>query len=260
MNRFSLLLICTLVALCSLTAAVGEIPGRTAEDLELEKFLLTAEVVKSEEIGQGISKPKRLTLRRGDKVQRACFKTIDQVGNGTIYSRGFEADFSDRYTYEVAAYRVDRVLGMRLVPVAVVREIDGVTGSVQAWVEDTVDMQELMDLGQAPTALKQFQAETGWMLILDALIYNTDRNPTNILVKKNGSGMFLIDHSRSFRLHGRLPAWAAKGIDTVPDGARERLSALDLESLLADLEEIIGKNRTVAVDKRRKRLLKQLEG
>ena len=260
MKRIPVLICCLAAALAPSSAAAAEPPGRTSLDLEMEQFLLTAEVVQTEEIGQGLSKPKRLTLQQGGRILRACFKTVDEVGTGISYSIGFEADYADRFIYEVAAYRVDRLLGMNLVPVVVVREIDGVAGSLQLWIEDAVDLKRLVQLGQGAKAMKQFEVESQWMQILDALIYNTDRNPTNILVLKNGKGIYFIDHSRSFRLYRKLPPWTAKGLQAFPDDAEDRLLKMDKDALLGELEELLGKNRVLAVDKRRLKLLALMGG
>lgn len=260
MYRLIVLMFCAAAALApSIAEEVGE-PGRSTHDLEQEAFLSTADVMKVEEIGKGITKPKRLTLAQGGKLLRASFKTVNETTNELSRNRSFEQEFSDRFVYEVAAYRIDRLLGMDLVPVAVIREIDGVQGVVQLWIEDAVDMQHLLELGQAAKALRQFEVEQNWMQILDALIYNTDRNPTNILVLKNGQGMYLIDHSRSFRLNARLPAWTAKGFEGQPEDAVQRLQAVDEARLLGELEELLGRRRALAVEKRRRKLVKLLGG
>ena len=49
--------------------------------------------------------------------------------------------FADKFQHEVAAYRLDRMLGLNVVPVSVLRNLDGEMGSVQAYVEDAVDQQ-----------------------------------------------------------------------------------------------------------------------
>ena len=70
------------------------------------------------------------------------------------------------------------------------------------------------------TTLERAQAEPGakvgdfdllverltLMYVLDAMIYNVDRNPTNVLVGKEDPDVFHpIDHSRAFSIASRKP-------------------------------------------------------
>ena len=114
-------------------------------DRELEEFLRTADVVEMVDVGEGITRPRRATLRQGDRLCRALFKTVDFTSTDIHYTNRLEQVFTDRYVYEVAAYRIDRLLGIGLVPVTVLRTIDGEVGSLQHWIEGSVKMQDAID-------------------------------------------------------------------------------------------------------------------
>ncbi len=258
-----LLALVLLLAVPSATYA-GQEPasGRTAADLSMEDFLLHAEVIKIEDVGEGITRPKRLTLKRGEEVHRAIFKTIDQVIDGTVVTKHVEQGFSDRYAYEVAAYRLDRLAGLGLVPVTVVRTVGQETGSVQLWIEDVVTFQHAVDSDSSEVQNFDLLVERlGLMYVLDSLIYNVDRNFGNILVNLDHDIFHPIDHSRAFRLVEKPPPSTRGKADTlsVPSDITERLRAIDVETLTDLVGDLLEKAQVRAILKRRDRLVKMLD-
>lgn len=261
----------TLVASCFLLAALlltgtalaaeSDASGRSAEDLAMEDFLLHAEIIKIEDIGEGITKPRRLTLRRGEEEHRAIFKTIDQEIEGEVYTKKLERDFSDKYHYEVAAYRLDRLTGIGLVPVTVIRTVDGETGSVQLWIEDVITFEEAVQDESAEIENFDLLVERlGLMYVLDALIYNVDRNFGNILVNLDQDRFYPIDHSRAFRLSRKPPPSTRGKSDElkVPEAVEQKLRAIDIEMLEHQVGELLEENQVQAILARRDRLVKML--
>jgi hypothetical protein len=94
-------------------------------DMELEEFLATAEVTDKKYIGTGVTRPMKVTLKKGEKTINTVFKTID---TNPLTRKDYNE--SDRYLYDVAAYRLDRMLDLQMVPAAVIRKIDGKEGVV----------------------------------------------------------------------------------------------------------------------------------
>jgi hypothetical protein len=78
------------------------------------------------------------------------------------------------YMREVAVFRVDRLLDFRLVPVTVMRTIDGEEGSVQRWVE----------IGGWLTG--HLKADAARMAVLDYILANTDRHVFNNRTQEEG--------------------------------------------------------------------------
>ena len=103
---------------------------QTAEAREV--FLQKAEVVGAKQLGKGITKPWRLTLRQGDVVQDAAFQDVDAHKEEARFRSGrSERDFRDFYGYNIAAYRLARLLGYEdLVPVSVERVWKGRLGAL----------------------------------------------------------------------------------------------------------------------------------
>lgn len=251
-----------LIMISGAAHAGGDTHGRSPSDLEMEDFLLHAEIVEIEDVGVGITKPKRLTLERDGERHRAIFKNIDVATDGISLADRVERNFSDRYAYEVAAYRLDRLAGIGLVPVTVVRSVEGEVGSVQLWIENVITLHDAMQDPNVQVSNSELLVQRlGLMYVLDALIYNVDRNYGNVLVDLERDVFHPIDHSRSFRLSPKPPKSNQGTTDALalPERVNRRLRAFDLETLRALVGDLLEDKQVRAVIKRRDRLVKMLD-
>jgi len=256
------LLALALLAAAPAALAAEEAFGRSPADLAMEDFLRQAEIVEIEDVGVGITQPKRLTLKRGDEEHRAIFKNVDVEIDGPVRVDRWERDFSDKYAYEVAAYRLDRLAGIGLVPVTVEREVAGETGSVQLWIEDVITLEEAVSDPNAQVENYDLLVERlGLMYVLDALIYNVDRNFGNVLVDLDRDVFHPIDHSRAFRLSPKPPPSVQGKTDglAISEAVDQRLRALDLETLQNLIGDLLEDKQVRAIIKRRDRLVKILD-
>jgi len=233
-----------------------EVEAVQLTDEQIEAILKNAEVVKVEDIGTGITRPQRVTLKANGKTRRAAFKTIDMERLDPVrFKDRTEMTFSDRYVYELAAYRLDRLLGMNVVPVTVERTIDGTPGSLQDWVENSIDERKRILEKLEPYDVTKVQEQRRLMNVFDVLLYNTDRNQTNMLYTPGDWKLHLIDHSRSFRLDtGRPPALKDVPIE-VPDDLQPRLVALNEEQLKEAMKGLLSNAQIHAILKRRDKLV-----
>lgn len=238
---------------------VGFPDGRSAEDLAWEEILSRGEVVAVKQLENSSTKPRRFTLRLGDQEVKAVFKTIDieDTENLRLHNR-FEFNFTDKFIYDVAAYRLDRFLGLGMVPVTVPREYNGEKGSLQAWVEGATSLQILMrDGGESPDP-EQFLREKTEMDLFDGLIHNIDRGAYNILVSNSDGHLFLIDHSRAFRLDRRLPEMVEDWKVPVRASLIAKLQELDAAKLQALVGDFLTAKQIEAILKRRDIVLKKV--
>ena len=113
-------------------------------------------------------------------------------------------DKADRYQYEIAAYKLDRILGLQQVPVAVERQVGRQRGLVQYWVEgahnETDRIQQKLQYDSDCSFSRQHQLINAF----DVLIHNLDRNTGNILYDANWQ-VWMIDHTRAFSTEEGLP-------------------------------------------------------
>ena len=94
---------------------------------ETGNFLASADRVKKEAIPIGVTHPDLFTLTDGVVSARAIWKTVNIYRPGlTRFGEGKpELHFRDSYKHEIAAYQLDKLLGLALVPAAVERSLNG---------------------------------------------------------------------------------------------------------------------------------------
>ncbi|MDH7513420.1 MAG: hypothetical protein QHH14_10800 [Clostridiales bacterium] len=155
-----------------------------------EEFLKTAEIIRAEEIGEGVTKPLRLYLRKDGTEARGAWKN----------PRGIQQGFLEGWQYEIAAYEIDKLIGLNMVPPYVEREFNGKPGALSLWVTSQYSLLQIME--QKIEIPKEVQAQVDDMKYLtrawDSLIANDDRTQQNILYKKDWRTI-IFDHSRAFR-------------------------------------------------------------
>ena len=92
---------------------------------EMEEFLMTAKVVARKNLSMGITNSQRATLDDGRLKHDAHIQTVDiQKASFQTASRT-ELNFRDTYKFNVAAYELDKLLDLNMVPVSVERNVGG---------------------------------------------------------------------------------------------------------------------------------------
>jgi hypothetical protein len=173
------------------------LPEELAQREAQERFLETSEVVSSRQMlgSEAVTSPWVLTLQLGDVTHRGLWK--NPAGRMGGYWEGWQ--------YEIAAYRIDKLLGLGMVPPTVERRFQGDRGSCQYWVDDCISLGERDEKGLKMPPAKVFfwNRATYLQRLFDNLIANEDRHKNQILITKDWR-MILIDHSRSFRTAGKF--------------------------------------------------------
>jgi hypothetical protein len=165
-------------------------PEQVAQRPVQEELLLTAEIVRFEPIGEGVTKPFKLYLTKGDIEFKAAWKNPYGMLDG----------FLEGWQYEIAAYRLDKLIGLNMVPPAVEREFNGKKGALVLWAENKYSLLKLVEEGiRFPEAAVEHTEKMKWLArAWDSLIANDDRTQQNILYTEDWR-MILFDHSRAFR-------------------------------------------------------------
>jgi len=156
---------------------------------------------------------------------------------------------------EVAAYRLDRQLGLGLVPVTVDREVQGQRGVLQGrplkWVTQAeVQQQSLRSAGWC-SAEPQFQL----IYAFDALIGNEGRTAESLLFDSDDWFVYVTSHERAFGTTKGLPAYLKARPPTPGAEIRRRLGALDEASLQVALGDLVSARGRKAILERRDALL-----
>jgi hypothetical protein len=241
--------------LLALRSTVGLEHGIPLTGEEAEQFLRTATVVEMRPLKVGITGPKQALLSDGKRSLRAAWKTVDQ------HRRGFteledgrkEFNFTDSYKYEIAAYELDKLLGLGLVPPAVERKIEGEPGALVLWVEGTITEAERKKRGRQTPDPEAWNAQMYKVRLLHQLTYNTDyHNNLNVLSDPDFR-IYAIDHSRAFRTQRQL--LAEKHLERFSRPVLEKLRALDRSLLQAKLDAWLTSQQVEALWARRQRIL-----
>jgi hypothetical protein len=237
-------------------AETSSVP-RIFTDPEMERFLLDARIVRTGATAKGVTGSLRATLTDGTLTHDAHIQTVDESKREFQSSRGVEFNFRDSWTFNVAAYKLDRMLGLQMVPVSVSRRWNSKPAAYTWWVDDV-----LMDEGdrlkkKVPPPQPRLWAEQMQMVrLFDQLIYNIDRNMGNLLIGK-GWKVWAIDHTRAFRTHHD-----PKSLDSITRCDRqvfERLKALESETLKREMGPMLDTWQIRAILERRDRIVQRLE-
>src|SRR5262245_11120891 len=104
------------------------------ETAKIEAALKTAEIVRFEDIGTGVTKPRRAYLKPGGLIESFTWKPL---------SPGRRGGYWESYKAEIAAYELDKRLKLNMVPPVVEREVDGQRGAAVMWIEPTTSVREM---------------------------------------------------------------------------------------------------------------------
>ena len=166
---------------------------------EKEEFLTTASLVKSKQMSTGITGTYRVTLTDGRLTHDASVQPIDVSKTTYQTAQGTEFNFRDTYVHNMAAYKLDQLLGVNMIPVTVVRKFKGDNASYTWWIDDILMMElDRFKKKTEPPDLEAWNRQMYIVRVFDQLIYNMDRNLGNLLIDKNWQ-LWMIDHTRAFR-------------------------------------------------------------
>jgi len=242
-------------------AAVQFSPAEIAERSRWEEFLKTAKIVGAVQLGEdeGVTTPWKLTLQKDGVVRHGLWKNVSGSPLGIV----------DSWLYEIAAYDLDKLLGLGMVPPTVMKRFRGMAGSCQLWIEDSALLKKRLQEGLSSKVLDkpQWLRQAYIQQLFDNLIGNEDRHQGNLLITPDERS-FLIDHSRTFRTTKEfkevLPFSEAKFPGTavmreLPRALVEKVRALDERSIREAVGKTLSGKEIGAVLARRELVLKEID-
>jgi hypothetical protein len=249
-------------------AAVPAPPS--APELSVEQiriFLKDAKVIRSRGTPNGVTAPRRLTLTDGNITHDAVFQAIDDrktvanLGGGARQST-VELNFVDSYKYNIAAYELATMLGLdQMMPVYVERQWNGQTGSISWFVPTLMDERDRLNKKIQPPSPTDWNHQMYRMRVFSALVRDTDRNLTNVLITHQWKVM-MIDFSRAFRLQAELMhpkdlgkierQLLAKLEQLTPDGVRQTtkdfLTRWEIEAMMKRRDLLVAHFKKLIAD------------
>lgn len=162
---------------------------------DIETYLRSAAVDRLEALPIGVTGPKRAFFETPEPVASVAWKPL---------APGRRHGYWESYKSEIAAYELDKLLSLHMVPPAVERRINGELGAAILWVSP-VKAWNLRRPVQGPEP--EWSRQVSRMKLFDQLIANIDRNQGNLLYDGDWH-LLLIDHSRAFTARKTLAGTA----------------------------------------------------
>jgi hypothetical protein len=187
---------------------------------------------------------------------RETGRTIVQVNDG---DHAVSALFSRRrgkaFFPDVAAYRLDRLLELDMVPVTVIREVEGKDGSLQFFPAKITNESVRRENGRGSGANCPLPDQWQAMYVFDTFIYNEGRNEQRMLYNLTNWGLMLIEHEKAFSTRTGRPRYLANAPVVVSKGWQAALESLTDEVLELTFADVLDKKRLRALAARRDELL-----
>jgi len=228
----------------------------------------------SEELLSVVPHPRRVGNRQGGYLDAADIEQLLTSGNVistreddsgrqliTVSNglRGVEAVFAKQsargFYPEVAAYRLDRLLELDMVPVTALRMIDGEAGSLQFLPYGSIDEQLRAAKGKGSSANCPLADQWGAMFVFDTLIYNEGRYGKNIRYSPDNWQLLLVGHNKAFAAKKGRPKFLKSKKLNVTNAWRDALKALSDDVLVDQFSDVLDKKRLRSLGTRRNELL-----
>jgi hypothetical protein len=225
-------------------AAIGRGSLRTwlGREAEIERFMRDAKIVRIEAVPIGSSRPMRAYFAPGGPVESAAWKTQPP---------GTHRGYPDNYKAEIAAYELDKLLDLRMVPPSVETRVNGALGVLIMWLSPARMWNEVEH--EPKPDREAWNDQVIRMKMFDNLICNRDRNVGNLLVDASWT-FYLIDHNRAFITSRDLPVRMSRICRELWD----RMAGLDEPTLKATLGSYLTPKEIQAIVDRRDRMARSI--
>jgi hypothetical protein len=170
-----------------------EVTQENAKQKELENYLKTAKIVSRRRAG-GRGENWVISLDDGKISRHAFFKLLSQTRPALI---------TDSYKYGIAAYELDKLLDLNLVPPVVEREIEGRKGSLQIFIEGALNESVRRMKNIKPQEPEKFKNTLEDLSVFENLTYSPsfcgERELDDILIMyKEDWKVWRVDFSEAF--------------------------------------------------------------
>lgn len=214
------------------------------ERAKWEDFLETAEIVGYDQPLDprlAVTEPWKLTLKKDNITMHAWWKNVEGRPKG----------YPDNWKWEIAAYRLDKYLGLNMIPPIVVKRFRGDRGCCSLDYGETITLRQKKAQNLNPSSGAKVASLYRAMYLqraFDNLIANADRNEGDVLYTKDWR-MLLIDHSRAFYTNKKFTKKLLFDENTrplsmpmrqLPRGFVEKLKSLNFEVI----KDIVGEYLT----------------
>jgi len=231
-------------------------------DDEIEAWLSRAEIIDVQPVPSGVTMPRKLLLKGDNFEACAVFKDVEifrrkvtEIINGHNY---FSLDWRDSYQFDIAAYKLDRLLGMGRVPPVVPRDIDRDSGGISIWLGKTINEFERSRQWKVdPPDRRRWNQQRLIMQVFDNLVANRDSNLGNQLIDLNWR-LWFIDCSRCFGTTKTM-YYPLETISQCERGLWQGLKSLNEDEIRETLSPHLDRAEIKALLARRKKMVQHFQ-
>ncbi len=192
-------------------------------------------------------------------MEDASGRRIVTVGNSNAKADAFFTKRGGKSFYpDVAAYRLDAMLDLEMVPIATVRKLGREDGSLMYIAPKSINEEQRAASGQGGSATCPIPDQWPAMYAFDVLVYNEGRTTSRMLYSTDDWQLMLVGFERSFSNKTGRPAHLETLEVELSPAWRRALESLSEERLATELDGVLDKRRQKALLKRRDEMLESL--
>lgn len=217
---------------------------------QIEAFLKTAPIVAvQKDATVGRTMPWKITLDDGKVRMQGIFKRVNVPWPSPV---------ADSFKYEIAAYELNKLLNLDIVPPAVERKIEGVTGSLQYFVPDCISETDRERLRLQPPDLQAFLGRLDEIKVFEALVKDTCLDKDDTLIQQPGWKVYRVDFAEAFQPFPGLSPECP--VNRCPQRLFERLQKTVRQVAESYLKPFLSEKEIDAMCERKKKIVARLEG
>lgn len=215
---------------------------------ELEHFLRTAQITNIEK-GKiaGRTAAWKITLEDESQLRYGIFKYVHHYRPTLL---------ADSYTYELAAYELDKLLDFGSVPPVVEREIGGIKGSLQIRIENCFGLDAKMRQNLRPPDEEAFQNRLEELNVFENLVYCERKELDDVLIHQESWDLCRVDFGEAFDPTPELIP--DQKIIRCSKKLFQNLQSLDNDVIKTNLEIYINEEEISALLKRKTLIIKTI--
>ncbi len=215
----------------------------------IEHYLRTAQIVSIKiDPKAGRTEAWHIILDDGKVSCKGYFKYVNRTR---------PAPLADSYRYEIAAYELDKLMHLNAVPPVVEREIKGMKGSLQLFIENCITENHRQRTNIEPPYPKLFQNVLNDIIIFENLTYNERSDLNDILIHEEDWKVWRIDFSQAFSPQPELIP--GSNISHCSKKFFQNLLKLDNEIIMAKLKLYLNDEEIRALLKRKELIIEKIK-
>jgi hypothetical protein len=213
----------------------------------MEAFLRTAAIIGRGPGPGGRTDAWKLSLQSGDTVLPGLFRYIDRRRPDPL---------ADSFKYDLAAYALNKYLGLAYVPPIVDRAVDNVPGALQAFIPNARSIPDLRERRALPRDADAFEKAMADLVVFQALVYDDCRSEKDTLISGDDGRIYRVDFSEAFAPNtGEAPGCVLRRCSRL---LYRRLLAWEDGTVAGYLGRYLGEDEVRALNTRRSLVVRRI--